>query len=82
MADREDQLPILRIHANPSWEETSFRDELESRRQRFDLRTVPVVEEPPEAWEGETGLVTPTCSMAPCPTVSSICSISSAAPIR
>ncbi|CAN5333089.1 ferredoxin reductase family protein [soil metagenome] len=60
MADRRDPRPVLLIYADKQWDTVAFRDELTSlSKGRLDLRTVYVLEEPPEDWDGETGFVTP-----------------------
>ncbi len=60
MADRRDPRPVLLIYADKQWGTVAFRDELASLSEgRLDLRTVYVLEEPPEDWDGETGFVTP-----------------------
>jgi predicted ferric reductase len=59
MADRRDQRPLLLVYANPSWDQTAFVEELTALGDQLDLRIVHVLEEPPEDWDGETGMVTP-----------------------
>lgn len=58
LADRGDRRPMVLVYANPTWEEVAFLDELDELEGRLDLRVVHVLEEPPEGWEGERGLVT------------------------
>lgn len=54
---RNDQRPILLFFGNPSWEEASFREELEQMRRKLDLTLIHVIENPPEGWTGETGKI-------------------------
>jgi predicted ferric reductase len=58
MADRGDPRPVTLIYADRSWDEVAFREELDSLRGRIDLQVVHVLENPPDDWEGEEGLVT------------------------
>jgi predicted ferric reductase len=57
LADRGDKRPCLLVYGNPTWEDVTFREELEALRQRLDLTIVHVLEQPPEGWSGETGFV-------------------------
>lgn len=57
--DRGDRRPMLLIYANTDWEGVAFREELEELRQELNLTVVHVLEEAPEGWQGETGLLTP-----------------------
>ncbi|WP_409329480.1 ferredoxin reductase family protein [Trujillonella humicola] len=57
LADRGDRRPVLLVYANPSADEVIFRDELQELQQRLDLTVVHVLDDPPEGWTGETGLV-------------------------
>lgn len=58
MADRRDPRPVLLVYADKTWDAVAFRDELAALAGgRLDLRTVYVLEEPPEGWDGETGFV-------------------------
>jgi predicted ferric reductase len=56
-ADRQDDRPFLLIYANKTWEEVTFREELDELKNRLDLTIVHVLREPPEDWSGETGYV-------------------------
>ncbi len=58
LADRDDRRPLLLIYANNTWEEITFREELEALQQQLDLEIVHVLGEPPHGWDGETGYVT------------------------
>jgi len=57
LADRGDRRSLLLIYANNTWEDAAFRDEIDSLRQRLDLRVVHVLRDPPEGWQGEQGFV-------------------------
>jgi 3-phenylpropionate/trans-cinnamate dioxygenase ferredoxin reductase subunit len=58
LADRDDRRSLLLIYANNTWEEITFREELEALQQQLDLEIVHVLGEPPDGWDGETGYVT------------------------
>lgn len=58
MADREDPRPVLLVYAAPAEDELAFRGEIEALRERIDLTTVYVLEEAPDGWDGESGVVT------------------------
>jgi predicted ferric reductase len=57
LADRGDNRPLRLYYANRNWEGITFREELEELAQRLSLRTVHILEQPPEGWEGEVGFV-------------------------
>ena len=57
MRDDNDPRKAVLVYANTSYEEITFRDELEQLCNEIDLKVVHVLEEPPEEWEGEEGLV-------------------------
>jgi predicted ferric reductase len=59
MADRGDPRPVTLIYADKGWDDVAYRDELHELRARLDLDLVYVLEEPPDDWDGESGLVTP-----------------------
>ncbi|WP_416137289.1 ferric reductase-like transmembrane domain-containing protein [Halomonas sp. HK25] len=56
-ADRGERLPLWLIYANPRWEEATFREELDALAERLRLEVIHVLDEPPEGWQGERGLV-------------------------
>jgi len=58
MQARGDRRPVVLFYANPNWEDTTFRDEIETLSRQIDLEVVHVLEEPPEGWEGEEGFLT------------------------
>jgi ferredoxin-NADP reductase len=55
LADRDDQRPIVAFVASQTWEDVTFRDELEMHAQRPSVTLVHTVDDPPEGWTGETG---------------------------
>jgi predicted ferric reductase len=56
-ADADDVRPFLLVYGSVSWEEATFREELERLRQRIDLRVVHVLTDPPPGWQGEAGFI-------------------------
>ena len=58
LADRQDRRPLLLIYGSKTWEEVTFREELEELERRLNLRVVHVIEKAPEDWDGESGFVT------------------------
>lgn len=58
LAQRADRQPILLFYAYRTWERLTFREALEDLRSRLNLQIVYVLGEPPEGWQGETGMIT------------------------
>jgi predicted ferric reductase len=58
MADRGDKTPVIFFYGNPTWESTAFREEIETLGKILNLKTVHVLEKPPDDWEGERGFIT------------------------
>lgn len=58
LADRCDRRPALLLYQSRSWEEATFREELEALRSQLDLDVVHVLSQPEEGWEGERGRLT------------------------
>lgn len=56
-AERKDDRPFLLIYAAPSWEDITYRDELEALKKSLDLTIVYVLRRAHDDWEGETGYV-------------------------
>jgi predicted ferric reductase len=56
-AERKDERPYLLIYASKTWEDITFREELNELKGKLDLNLVHVLKEPPEDWPGETGYV-------------------------
>ncbi len=57
MRDNKDPRPAVLIYGNITWEDVTFREELEELTRQINLKQVHILEEPPEGWKGETGLV-------------------------
>ena len=57
MADRGDMRPVLLFYASRDWEGLTFREELETLKERMNLETVAILEQPPENWDGESGRI-------------------------
>jgi predicted ferric reductase len=56
-ADASDPRPFLLLYGSANWEHITFREELETLRQRVNLRVVHVLTDPPPGWQGETGFI-------------------------
>lgn len=48
---------VILIYANLNWEDISFREELKELQHMLNLQVIHLLEEPPEDWTGEKGLV-------------------------
>jgi predicted ferric reductase len=59
MADRADARPVTLIYADRSLDELAYGDTLRDLAGRIDLDIVVVLENAPDEWEGERGLITP-----------------------
>lgn len=57
LAERKDERPLLLIYASKSWEDVTYREEIEVLKDKLDLTVIHVLREPPEDWSGETGYV-------------------------
>ena len=55
--ERRDDRPFLLIYANKSWEDMTFREELDGLVDSIDLMIIYVLRKPSEDWTGETGYV-------------------------
>ncbi len=58
LADQGDRRPVLLLYGSKSWEEITFREELEVLETRLDLTVVHVLQDPPQGWTGERGFIT------------------------
>ena len=58
LADRGDPRPILLIYSTNTEEELAYSEEIEALKERLDLETVFVLEQPPHDWAAEEGQVT------------------------
>jgi predicted ferric reductase len=56
--DDGDRRPVTLIYGNQTWEDITFREELDELSQTLDLQVIHLLEEPHEGWEGEAGFVT------------------------
>ncbi|MEU2123658.1 ferredoxin reductase family protein [Nocardia niwae] len=57
MADRGDRRPYLLIYAVRTMAEQTFDTEITALARRLDLTSVPVPQDPPSGWDGESGFV-------------------------
>lgn len=57
LVDRNDERPLLLIYANKSWEDVTYREEIEAFKEKLDLTIIHVLKEPPEDWTGKMGYV-------------------------
>jgi predicted ferric reductase len=58
LADEGDKRPLVLLYGSKTWEEITFREELEALDARLNLTVVHVLENPPEGWPGERGFIT------------------------
>jgi predicted ferric reductase len=58
LAQSADKRPLLLVSANASLDRMPLREEMEDLVGKLDLSFVPVLEDPPEGWQGERGYVT------------------------
>ena len=58
LADRGDPRPILLIYSTNTEPELAYSDEIEALKDRLDLETVFVLDEPPHDWPAEEGKIT------------------------
>jgi predicted ferric reductase len=58
LADQGDKRPLTLLYGSKSWEEITFREELEALQTRLNLTVVHVLENPPDDWTGERGFIT------------------------
>lgn len=57
MRDRGDTRPAMLLYGNPTADDIVFEDELHQLEQELNLTVVHVVEDPPDDWHGESGLM-------------------------
>jgi predicted ferric reductase len=57
LADRGDGRPVVLLYGSRDWESITFREELESLRERLNLTLIHVLEQPPSGWAGERGFI-------------------------
>jgi predicted ferric reductase len=58
LAERGDTRPLLLLYAVNTWEDATFREEIEQLTKRLKLKVVYVLLNPPENWQGERGYIT------------------------
>jgi len=58
LAQREDRRPHLLLAAHSRFDRIPRREELLAMANQLNLRTIPVLEDPPEQWAGERGWIT------------------------
>jgi len=57
LADRRDRRPVILLYGNKDWDAATFREELDSMKERLDLTVVHVLSNPPDGWDGERGFI-------------------------
>lgn len=57
LAAREDVRPVPLFYGNRTWEDMTYREELDALARRMHLTVVYAVEEPHPGWTGEVGYV-------------------------
>jgi predicted ferric reductase len=57
LADRGDKRPIILLYGSKDWESITFREELETLKERLNLTIVHVLANPPSGWTGERGFI-------------------------
>jgi len=57
LADRGDKRPLTLIYGSKDWASVTFREELESIKERLALTVVHVLSQPPDGWTGESGYI-------------------------
>lgn len=57
MADRNDPRPVVLFYADRNWEGLAYRETIEQLKKQLDLTVVYVLQNPPEDWQGETGMI-------------------------
>lgn len=57
MSERKDPRPVVLFYADCTWDDLTFREDIEELKKNLDLKVVYVLEEPPEDWQGERGMI-------------------------
>jgi predicted ferric reductase len=57
LADQGDRRPVTLVYGSASPDEIIYRDELSELARSLDLRITHVLEQAPEGWDGEVGLI-------------------------
>jgi predicted ferric reductase len=55
--ERQDDRPFLLIYSAKSWDDFTYRDDLEALKDKINLTIIYVPREGPDGWQGETGYV-------------------------
>ena len=58
LADRLDKRPLWLFYGSKSWEEVTFREQIEALQPRLNLHVIHILQTPPPDWLGESGFVT------------------------
>ncbi len=58
LSQRSDTRPHVLFSAHSEWDRIPRRDEILALGERLNLTVVPVLESPPEGWDGESGYIT------------------------
>jgi predicted ferric reductase len=58
LADRKDERKLQFFYGSWSWDDITFREELETLQTQLNLEVIHVLQRPPEGWEGESGYIT------------------------
>jgi predicted ferric reductase len=57
LADQGDKRPVVLLYGSKTWEDITFREELEALKSRLNLNVVHVLSSPHEGWTGERGFI-------------------------
>lgn len=57
LSSRGERRPMVLIYGSKNWERIIFRDELDALRSSLSLDVAHVLQEPPEDWNGEAGIL-------------------------
>jgi len=58
LRDDKDPRQVLLIYGSATWDDITFREELEHLSREINLKVVHVLSQPAEDWKGESGFVT------------------------
>ena len=58
MADRGDPRPVMLLYSEEAEGDLAYSEEIEALKERLDLETVFVLDDPPSDWTGEEGRIT------------------------
>jgi len=57
LADRHEKRPLLLFYSSKTWEEVTFKEELENLSGRLNLRVIHTITNPSQDWNGERGRI-------------------------